>query len=56
MAVLELNSSIPVLLELGFLSNSSDEAYLSSDKGQESIALAIKNSILNYIEENKDLF
>lgn len=56
LAVLELNSSIPVLLELGFLSNSSDESYLSSGEGQESIAIAIKNSILNYIEENKDLF
>ncbi len=55
LAVLELNSSIPTLLELGFLSNSSDERYLNSEKGQEAITLAIKNAILNYIEENKSL-
>ncbi len=53
LAVLELNSSIPVLLELGFLSNTSDERYLKSDKGQDVIALAIKNALLTYIEENK---
>lgn len=53
LAVLELNSSIPVLLELGFLSNPSDERYLKSDKGQEAIIIAINNAILSYIEENK---
>lgn len=55
LAVLELNSSIPVLLELGFLSNTSDERYLKSEKGQEAIANAIKNSILSYISENKNI-
>lgn len=53
LAVLELNSSISTLLELGFLSNSSDERYLNSQKGQEAITLAIKNAILDYIEKNK---
>ena len=55
LAVLELNSSISSLLELGFLSNSSDERYLNSEKGQEAITIAIRNAILNYIEENKSL-
>ena len=55
LAVLELNSSISSLLELGFLSNSSDERYLNSEKGQEAITLSIKNAILNYIKENKSL-
>lgn len=55
LAVLELNSSIPVLLELGFLSNTSDERYLKSEKGQEAIAKALNNSILNYISENKNI-
>lgn len=54
LAVLELNSSIPVLLELGFLSNQSDERYLKSDKGQDAIVIAIKNALLSYIEENKN--
>lgn len=55
LAVLELNSSIPTLLELGFLSNSSDEKYLNSDTGQESVALAINKALLSYIEENKTM-
>ncbi len=53
LAVLELNSSIPVLLELGFLSNASDERYLKSDKGQEAIITALNNALLSFIEENK---
>ena len=55
LAVLELNSSIPALIELGFLSNTSDERYLKSDRGQEQIATAIKKSLLSYIEENKSI-
>lgn len=55
LAVLELNSSIPALLELGFLSNSSDERYLKSDKAQEAVAGAIKNALLNYIGENRTM-
>ena len=55
LAVLELNSGIPALLELGFLSNSSDERYLTSEEGQKAISIAIKNAILSYIEENKEI-
>ena len=55
LAVLELNSGIPALIELGFISNTSDERYLKSDKGQESIATSIKKSLLTYIEENKSI-
>lgn len=55
LAVLELNSSIPVLLELGFLSNASDEKYLKSEKGQEAVTIAIKNALLSYIEDNKTM-
>lgn len=55
LAVLELNKSIPTLIELGFLSNSLDEKYLKSDRGQEASAKAISEGILKYIEENKDI-
>ena len=55
LAVLELNKSIPALIELGFLSNPSDEKYLKSDRGQEASAKAISGAILQYIEENKDI-
>lgn len=55
LAVLELNSSIPALLELGFLSNASDEKYLKSEKGQEAVTTAIKNALLSYIEDNKTM-
>lgn len=55
LAVLKLNNNIPVLVELGFLSNSYDEKYLKSDSGQESVAKAISRSLLQYIEENKDI-
>lgn len=54
LAVLELNSSISALVELGFLSNTSDEKYLKSDKGQEACAKAISEAILNYIKNNKE--
>jgi N-acetylmuramoyl-L-alanine amidase len=55
LAVLELNKSIPALIELGFLSNSSDERYLNSDRGQEASAKAISEAILKYIQENKNI-
>ncbi|WP_066891939.1 N-acetylmuramoyl-L-alanine amidase [Clostridium nigeriense] len=54
LAVLELNESISALIELGFLSNTSDEKYLKSTKGQEASAKAIKEGILNYINSYKD--
>lgn len=37
-----------VLIELGFLSNSTDEAYLLSEKGQTQMAAAIYNAIKTY--------
>lgn len=52
LAVLELNSATSSLVELGFLSNSSDERYLSSENGQNFCAQAIKDGILKYINDN----
>ncbi|MBQ6820402.1 MAG: N-acetylmuramoyl-L-alanine amidase [Clostridium sp.] len=52
-AVLELNSNIPVLLELGFLSNIDDEKFLSSKSGKSKIVNALNKAILKYIEDNK---
>lgn len=49
LAVLELNTATPILVELGFLSNILDERYLTSDLGKEKIAEALKNSIIEYI-------
>lgn len=49
LAVLELNSATPALVELGFLSNILDERYLTSDHGKDKIAEALKNSIIEYI-------
>jgi len=37
-----------VLIELGFLSNSTDEAYLLSEKGQNQMAAAIFNALKDY--------
>jgi N-acetylmuramoyl-L-alanine amidase len=54
LAVLELNSSISSLIELGFLSNASDEKYLNSDLGQSNCAEAINDAILSYIKSNKE--
>ena len=51
-----VGASMPsVLIESGFLSNKSDEAYLKSSKGQSTIANTIYKSILqykNYYEES----
>jgi len=44
-----VGASMPtVLIETGFLSNKADEAYLKSEKGQESIAKAVYKSIIYY--------
>lgn len=48
LAVLELNTSTSALIELGFLTNSSDEKYLTSDLGQSNIANALYKSIVEY--------
>lgn len=47
-AVLEKNTAIPVLVELGFLSNVLDENFLNSERGQEKLSEALYNSILEY--------
>ncbi len=44
-----------VLIELGFLSNSSDEAYLLSAKGQNQMAQAIFNAIKSFKENHDNL-
>lgn len=48
LAALENNKVPAVLIELGFLSNWSDEHYLYSDFGQSQCAEAILNAIINY--------
>lgn len=46
-----VGASMPnVLIELGFLSNSTEEKYLASKKGQEELALAIFESIKSFKE------
>ncbi|WP_300381564.1 N-acetylmuramoyl-L-alanine amidase [Clostridium sp.] len=51
LAVLELNTATPALVELGFLSNLFDEKYLSSEKGQKNIAEALNDALINYINK-----
>lgn len=59
LAVLEKNTSTSSLVELGFLTNSSDERYLSSKVGQSNCAKALFEAIVEYrndfnsIETNK---
>lgn len=40
-----------VLIEMGFVSNKEEGAFLSSDEGQEKIAQAVSNAILDYKKE-----
>ena len=51
LAVIEKNSAISVLTELGFLSNISDENFLLSENGQNQCAQALYNAIIKYKEE-----
>lgn len=51
LAVLELNTTTSALVELGFLTNSSDEKYLSSKLGQSECANALFNAIVEYRED-----
>lgn len=48
LVVLEHNNAPSTLIELGFLSNASDEAFLTSEIGQTLSAEAIYNAILTY--------
>ena len=43
-----------ILVELGFISNKTEETYLASDKGQREMANAILNALSKLIEENKN--
>lgn len=47
-AVLEKNTATSALVELGFLSNTSDEDFLNSEHGQNLIAESLSSSILEY--------
>ncbi|MEN8077946.1 N-acetylmuramoyl-L-alanine amidase [Clostridioides difficile] len=51
LAVLELNTTTSSLVELGFLTNSSDEKYLSSKLGQSECANALFNAIIEYRDD-----
>lgn len=51
LAVLELNTTTSSLVELGFLTNSSDEKYLSSELGQTECANALFNAIVEYRDD-----
>lgn len=48
LAVLDLNENTSSLIELGFLSNSSDEKFLLSSSGQLKCATALYNAIVEY--------
>lgn len=54
--VLKDNPATSVLLELGFLSNSSDYKYLTSSSGEKELAESISDGIFNYVTENLDLY
>ena len=51
LAVLELNTATSSLVELGFLTNSSDEKYLSSNLGQSNCANALFQAIVEYRDD-----
>lgn len=51
LAVLELNTTTSALVELGFLTNSSDEKFLSSDAGQTKCANALFEAIVEYRDD-----
>ncbi|MBU5591531.1 N-acetylmuramoyl-L-alanine amidase [Clostridium sp. MSJ-4] len=48
LAVLKLNNSVSALVELGFLSNSSDAKFITSKVGQAQCSEALAKAILNY--------
>lgn len=55
--VLRLNAMPSVLIEMGFLSNHDEAAYLSSEKGKNEIAESIYQAVLSYkkaIDRNAD--
>ncbi|CDM69049.1 putative N-acetylmuramoyl-L-alanine amidase [Clostridium bornimense] len=54
LAVLKNNNAAAILVEIGFLTNSDDLEYLKSSIGQENIAAAIADSVMEYKQENFD--
>lgn len=54
LAVLKLNNSVSTLIELGFLTNASDEKFIASEDGQDKCAEAIAKGILNYKKSYKN--
>ncbi|MBP3914866.1 MAG: N-acetylmuramoyl-L-alanine amidase [Clostridium sp.] len=54
LAVLELNSTTSALVELGFLTNSSDEKYLTSDIGQANCANVLYKAIVEYRDDTNE--
>lgn len=53
LSLIEYNKMPSILIETGFLSNSSDSTYLSSGKGKAEVAKAIANGIIKTINEKK---
>lgn len=51
LAVLELNTAISALVELGFISNKEDEKYLTSEIGQKKCATALFDGIMEFKEK-----
>lgn len=54
LAVLKNNNAAAILVEMGFLTNSDDLEYMKSSIGQENIAAAIADSVIEYKQENWD--
>lgn len=54
LAVLKNNNAVSILIEMGFLTNKTDLEYMNSSIGQENIAAAIADSIMEYKKENWD--
>lgn len=48
LAVLKFTDSVSALVELGFLTNSSDEKFITSESGKEKCAEAVVKAILSY--------
>lgn len=54
LAVLKGNNAASILVEMGFLTNSNDLNYIKSSIGQENIASAIADGVIEYKKENWD--
>ena len=54
-AVLRRSSMPAILVEAGFLSNETDEAFLISDEGQQIIVASVFNAINRYYENNRNI-